>query len=229
MFRSNDRRIRIPSGLQRLPKVIQPWNTAARLGASPYSKVENLFVRLLKWLCTRDRDFWAWHGFLSNALDFGEKVMNLTNDKQDLFCATKECLEVVEMPLCFWMFSRLTHDTDKRNSLYYSFETFLYPFISSRAKEYAAGSLPALLIVKVLFTNCSSRTDRTDDLSANLNEAIIECGKEDPWKLAWASLVEPQAYAERMARVRSREEIFGKEIRMHLEEKPYIRSREKTD
>ena len=177
-------------------------------------RLKNLFVRLLKWLCTRHRQFWTWHGYLSNLLDFAEKIMNLTNNKQDLFCATMECLEVVEMPLCFWMFSRLTHDTDKRKSLYYLFETFLYPFVSSRARE-NAGSLPALLIVKVLFTNCSSRTD---DLFANLNEAIIECGKEDPWKLAWGSLVGPRAYAERMARIRSREDIIGEEIRMDQEQ-----------
>ena len=151
--------------------------------------------------------------------------MNLAKDRQDLFCTTMECLEVVEMPLCFWLFSRLIIDPDKRVDLYSLFETYLHPLLLSKARE-SAGPLPAVLIVKVLFTNSISRTD---DLFANLNTAIIECGKEELWRMAWESLVGPQAYEERMARVRIREETDENYLRMYMDEMTCIRSRNKTD
>ena len=64
-------------------------------------RLKNLFVRLLKWLVTRDEEYWTYSPYLGITLRFAHTVMNLAKDRQDLFCATMECLEVIEIPLYF--------------------------------------------------------------------------------------------------------------------------------
>ena len=76
----------------------------------PPQRLRNVFVSLLKRLLYDG----SWEDFsaLSEALGFGERIIALADRNQGLFCATMECLRPVEMPLCFWLFNRLTQDRD---------------------------------------------------------------------------------------------------------------------
>ena len=149
---------------------------------------------------------------LGDALTFAARIMNLAHVRQELFSVTMECLEAAEMPLCYWIFSRLTPDTRHRIDLYDEFVSCLRPLVPRKATE-SASFWPVAYIVAVLFASPSSRTD---DLFANLNEVIIECGRGEQWELAWESLVGLQAYDERMLRVRKREEQEEKNVRNQM-------------
>ena len=69
--------------------------------------------------------------------------------------------------------------------------------------------LPAALIVAVLST---SRSSKSDDLFANLSEIMVECQRENQWRDAWASLTDIEAYGSRISRIRRREDIQKQEM-----------------